>query len=80
MSAEDLNRVHRRYIRVSNAFKSAWTFHQFLQGVSKVFTHLGPTEYPADFQTLYGELKEVSKNLIRDHRRSRRLAARSRRR
>ncbi len=63
MSAEDLNRVHRRYVWISNAFKSAWTYHQFLQGVRKVFTHLEPSEYPANFQQLYGELKEVSQNL-----------------
>lgn len=63
MSVQELNRVHRRYIHVSNSFKSAWTFHQFLQGLRKVFIEDGPPDYPADFQTVYNELKEVSKNL-----------------
>ena len=63
MSAQDLSRVHRRYVRISNAFKSAWTYHQFLQGVRKVFTHLQAAEYPANFQNLYSELRVVSQNL-----------------
>ena len=63
MSAQELNRVHRRYIALSNAFKSAWTFHQFLQALRKVFTEESPEEYQADFQSIYGQLKEVSQNL-----------------
>lgn len=63
MSAQELNRVHRRYIKISNGFKSAWTFHQFIQGLRKVFVDEGPPPYEADFQTIYAELKEVSKNL-----------------
>jgi hypothetical protein len=63
MSAEDLNRVHRRYIKVQNGFKSAWTFHQFVQGLRKVFIDEGPEAYQADFQSVYTELKGVSQNL-----------------
>lgn len=65
MSVQELNRVHRRYIRLSNHFKSAWTFHQFLQGLQKVFADLGtlPVQGPTDFQGVYAELKEVSSNL-----------------
>ncbi len=63
MSAQDLNRVHRRYIIVSNTFKSAWTFHQFIQGLRKAFPDIPATDYPADFQGIYGELKLVSENL-----------------
>ena len=64
MSVQDLNRVHRRYIRVSNFFKSAWTFRQFVQGLQKVFTDLPPIqEASGDFQSVYGELKLVSQNL-----------------
>ncbi len=63
MSAQGLNRVHRRYVVVSSAFKSAWTFHQFVQGLRKVFPALPATEYPADLQSIYGELKQVSENL-----------------
>jgi hypothetical protein len=63
MSVQDLNLVHRRYIRVSNFFKSAWTFHQFLQGLQKVFSNGGIRTYPADFQPIYGDLKQVAKIL-----------------
>lgn len=63
MSVQDLNRVHRRYIKISNGFKSAWTFHQFVQGLRKVFIDEGPEPYQADFQSVYGELKEVAQNL-----------------
>jgi hypothetical protein len=61
--AQDLNRVHRRYIRVSNHFKSAWTFHQFLQGLQKVFTDGNVRSYPADFQPVYNDLKAAAQNL-----------------
>jgi len=63
MSVQELNRVHRRYIRVSNFFKSGWTFHQFIQGLHKVFTDLKIPQYPADFQSVYGDLKEISQQL-----------------
>jgi len=63
MPAQDLNRVHRRYIRVSSVFKSAWTFHQFIQGVRKLFSDVEPPDLPVDFQFLYSELKQVSGNL-----------------
>ncbi len=63
MSVQELNQVHRRYIKISNGFKSAWTFHQFIQGLRKVFIEDGPASYPADFQSLYDELKQVSTNL-----------------
>ena len=63
MSAQDLNRVHRRYIIVSNSFKSAWTFHQFIQGLRKVFPEVPSVEQPADFQSIYSDLKRVSENL-----------------
>ncbi len=63
MSAQDLNRVHRRYVVVSSIFKSAWTFHQFVQGLRKVYPAIPTNDYPADFQSIYGELKLVSENL-----------------
>ena len=63
MSTQDLNRVHRRYIIVSNTFKSAWTFHQFIQGLRKVFPEVPISQEPADFQSVYGDLKQVSENL-----------------
>ncbi|MEM1179987.1 MAG: hypothetical protein AAGM22_16720 [Acidobacteriota bacterium] len=63
MSVEELNRVHRRYIRISNHFKAGWTFHQFIQGLRKAFPEVGPPNYPADFQRVYSDLKQVTQNL-----------------
>ncbi len=60
---EALARVHRRYVRASDAFKSAWTFHQFIQGLCKVFPKTLDAGYDADFQGVYGQLKKVSLNL-----------------
>lgn len=63
MAEHDLNQVHRRYISLSNTFKSAWTFHQFLQGLKKVFSEIGANGYSADFQSVYTRLKKASDNL-----------------
>ncbi len=63
MSVQQLNSVHRQYVRQSNVFKSAWTFHQFLQNLQKVFVERPLPEQPADFQGLYSRLKTISKNL-----------------
>lgn len=63
MTVQDLNQVHRRYIRLSSAFKSAWTFHQFLQGLRKVFIDRAPHEYTVDFHGIYGQLKTASEKL-----------------
>ncbi len=63
MLVQDLHLVHRRYITLSNLFKSAWTFHQFLQGLRKVFVEQAPGEYSVDFQNVYSQLKAISENL-----------------
>jgi len=60
---QELSRVHQRYVRISDAFRSAWTFHQFVEGLRKVFPDDGPEPYEADFQSLYKRLKEISQNL-----------------
>lgn len=63
MNDSNLQAVHQRYIDVSAAFRSAWTFHQFVQGLRKVFPDDGLPMYDADFQSVYGRLKEVSHHL-----------------
>lgn len=63
MSVQELNVVHRRYIRLSNHFKSAWTFHQFLQGLRKAFGDLPEPANKDEFQALYNDLKVVSDHL-----------------
>ena len=63
MSVEELNNLHQRYIDLSARFKSAWTFHQFLQGLHKLLLDGEFSQSSADFQAVYGLLKEVSQNL-----------------
>jgi hypothetical protein len=63
MTVQELTVVHQRYIDLSDRFRAAWTFHQFLQGLQKVFLESPSGRYPADFQGLYNTLKEVSQNL-----------------
>lgn len=63
MSAPDIAVLHRRYVELAGRFKSAWTFHQFLQGVQKFFTEIEIGRYPTDFQEIHGTLKAVADNL-----------------
>lgn len=63
MTVQEINRVHQRYIGLSNAFKAAWTFHQFLEGMRKVYPEDPFPTYDADFQDVYRRLKGISENL-----------------
>lgn len=63
MTVQSLNLVHRRYISISNRFKSAWTFHQFVQGLRKVFSIDSPEIRQSDFQDIYSTLKDASHHL-----------------
>lgn len=63
MTVQEINRVHQRYITLSNTFKAAWTFHQFLEGLRKVYPEEGLAGYAADFQAVYRRLKGISENL-----------------
>ncbi len=63
MSVDEISGLHQRYVALSDRFKAAWTFHQFLQGVKKLFDSEGLGERAVSFQGLYTELKTVSKNL-----------------
>lgn len=63
MSVQELSLLHRRYIDLSDRFKAAWTFHQFLQGIHKVFSDADVGRDAIDFQTVYANLKSVSQNL-----------------
>lgn len=63
MSVEELSRLHKSYIELSDRFKAAWTFHQFLQGLKKVFPSAEVGEKNLSFQGVYGELKAVSQSL-----------------
>ena len=63
MSVQELKQLHDRYVDLSNRFKASWTFHQFLQGLHKLLMDGEFGHSSADFQAVYGLLKEVSENL-----------------
>lgn len=68
MSVQDLSVLHRRYIEVSNRFRAAWTFHQFVQGLQKVFPEdieisSTLTRSMGEFQGIYNNLKALSQKL-----------------
>lgn len=55
----DLKGLHGAYTRLSEKFKTYWTFHQFLQGIHKTFFGDAPG-YKIDFQALYDQIKGVT--------------------
>ncbi len=55
----DLKGLNQAYTRLSEKFKTFWTFHQFLQGIHKTFFGNAPA-YQVDFQGLYDEIKNVT--------------------
>ncbi len=59
MSASNSHHPSARFTRLSDRFRSLWTFYQFLGGV---FKHLGrgPLPFSYDFQGLYRRLQEVA--------------------
>jgi hypothetical protein len=63
MSVQELSALHKRYIDVSDRFKSSWTYHQFLQGLNKLAGEGELAQYATEFQAVYGLLKEVSSHL-----------------
>src|SRR3954468_16469769 len=63
MSVQELSTLHKRYIDISDRFKSSWTFHQFLQGLQKLSGGGELAQYATEFQAVYGLLKEVSQHL-----------------
>ncbi len=66
MTVQELSALHRRYADLSHRFRSAWTFHQFLQSLHKSAVHGGGGDLAPEFQGLYGELKEISEKLSAD--------------
>jgi hypothetical protein len=65
-TVEELSGLHQRYLALSNRFKAVWTFHQFLQGLSKILADEGLAGPSTSFQALYGELKSLAKDLNSD--------------
>ncbi|MGH9458818.1 MAG: hypothetical protein ACRD2J_14390 [Thermoanaerobaculia bacterium] len=56
MSVLEIGQLHARYVRLSEKFKAAWTYHQFATGVYK---NLLQQDFPAkiEFQALYDGIK-----------------------
>lgn len=63
MAVQDLPGLHRRYVDLAGRFKAAWTYHQFLQGLQKLFQEVDLPRYPTDLQEIHGTLKRVSEGL-----------------
>jgi len=59
MSVAEIGLLHARYVRLSDRFKSIWTYHQFASGVFKNILH-ETLPYTVDFQKIYDRIKAVS--------------------
>jgi hypothetical protein len=62
VSVAEIGALHGRFIRQSDRFKSAWTYHQFATGAFKNFLET-PLPYSIDFQRIYERLKTISSTL-----------------
>jgi len=58
MSVAEIAELHNRYVRLSDKFKSVWTYHQFAVGVFKNFLNR-PLPYSFEFQKIYEQIKEA---------------------
>lgn len=63
MSVQELQRLHRRYSTLSDRFRSAWAFHQYLESLRKVFADGPRAELASAFHEAYSELKSISERL-----------------
>src|ERR671923_1794303 len=59
MSVAEIGLLHGRYVRLSDRFKSLWTYHQFASGVFKNLLP-APLPYRIDFQNLFDRIKAAS--------------------
>jgi hypothetical protein len=62
-TVQELSVLHRRYADTSHRFRAGWTFHQFLQSLSKTLLQHVEDPHSTEFQNLYTGLKEISQNL-----------------
>jgi hypothetical protein len=66
MSVAEIGLLHGRYVRLSDRFKSLWTYHQFASGVFKNLIP-APLPYRIDFQNIYDRIKSASAILNDSH-------------
>ncbi|HXI14632.1 MAG TPA: hypothetical protein VNM92_18595 [Thermoanaerobaculia bacterium] len=57
MSVAEIGQLHSRYVRLSDKFKSLWTFHQFATGVYKNLLER-ELPYNIDFPQIFESLKQ----------------------
>lgn len=62
-AVEELGDLHRRYVDLSQRFRAAWVFHQFLQSLAKLTGGEGSAPLAGPFQELYADLKDCSHEL-----------------
>ncbi len=62
MSVAEIGLLHGRYVRLTDRFKSVWTYHQFASAIFKNFLR-APLPYTIDFQSTYDRIKAVSATL-----------------
>jgi len=63
MTVQEIQRLHGRYSDLSNRFRSAWAFNQYLESLRKVFTDGERPDGAEEFQEVYGQLKSISGRL-----------------
>ncbi len=59
MSVPEISQLHGRYVRLSDRFKTLWTYHQLASGVYKNLIDL-PLPYNIDFQRVYEPIRKVA--------------------
>jgi len=62
VSVSEIGALHGRYVRLSDRFKSLWTYHQFASGAFKNFLD-APLPYNVDFQKTYDRVKAIGATL-----------------
>jgi len=62
MSVAEIGLLQSRYVRLSDRFKSIWTYHQFASGVFKSLLQT-PLPYHIDFQNTYDRIRSANANL-----------------
>jgi hypothetical protein len=62
VSVSEIGALHGRYVRLSDRFKSLWTYHQFAAVAFKTFLD-SPLPYNVDFQKTYDRIKTISGTL-----------------
>ncbi len=61
-SVAEIGLLQSRYVRLSDRFKSIWTYHQFASGVFKSLLQT-PLPYHVDFQNTYDRIRAANANL-----------------